>query len=188
MQLQSFAIEQRLPGLNEYIHAVNINRYKGNALKREAQDAIGLAIKRARLEPVTAYPVAVCFEWHEKTRRRDLDNIASAKKFILDALQECGILEGDGQKQLVGFSDRFVIGDGWDGCVVTIYSVVAEERHGWWASIPESEMTGFNPEFAGRDPGGSYVCSVCGEEATFSCNDEWILSDFCPFCGAKMDL
>ena len=120
MQLQSVAIEQRLPGLNEYINALNINRYKGNALKREAQDAIGLAIKRARLEPVTAYPVFVFFEWHEKTRRRDLDNIASAKKFILDALQECGILEGDGQKQLVGFSDRFVIGDGWDGCVVTV--------------------------------------------------------------------
>lgn len=186
--MQIFTIEQRLPGLNEYINALNINRYKGNALKREAQDAIGLAIKRARLEPVTEYPVFVFFEWHEKTKRRDLDNIASAKKFILDALQECGILDGDGQKQLVGFSDKFVIGDGWDGCVVTIYSVVAEERHGWWVSIPESEMTGFNPEFAGRDPVGSYVCSVCGEKATFSCNDEWILSDFCPFCGAKMDL
>ena len=85
MQLQSFAIEQRLPGLNEYIHAVNINRYKGNALKREAQDAIGFAIKRARLEPVTEYPVFVFFEWHEKTRRRDLDNIASAKKYSMDA-------------------------------------------------------------------------------------------------------
>lgn len=120
MSAQTFTVRFRLPGLNEYIHALNINRYKGNALKREAQDAIGFAIKRARLEPVTAYPVFVFFEWHEKTKRRDLDNIASAKKFILDALQECGILEGDGQKQLVGFSDRFVIGDGWDGCVVTV--------------------------------------------------------------------
>ena len=127
--MQIFTIEQRLPGLNEYIHAVNINRYKGNALKREAQDAIGFSIKRARLEPVTAYPVFVFFEWHEKTRRRDLDNIASAKKFILDALQEFGILEGDGQKQLVGFSDRFVIGDGWDGCVVTVkpYAEVGQD-------------------------------------------------------------
>ena len=125
--MQIFTIEQRLPGLNEYIHAVNINRYKGNALKREAQDAIGFAIKRARLEPVTKYPVAVFFEWHEKTRRRDLDNVASAKKFILDALQECGILEGDGQKQLVGFSDKFVIGDAWDGCVVVISFADAEK-------------------------------------------------------------
>ena len=127
MQLQSFAIKQRLPGLNEYIHAVNINRYKGNALKREAQDAIGWAIRAARLEPITEYPVAVCFEWHEKSKRRDLDNIASAKKFILDALQECGILEGDGQKQLAGFSDRFVVGDTWDGCVVVISFADAEK-------------------------------------------------------------
>ena len=130
MSAQTFTVRFRLPGLNEYIHAVNINRYKGNALKREAQDAIGLAIKRARLEPVTEYPVAVCFEWHEKTRRRDLDNIASAKKFILDALQECGILEGDGQKQLAGFSDRFVVGDTWDGCVVVISFAATEESSG----------------------------------------------------------
>ena len=130
MHIQEFTIKQRLPGLHEYIHAVNINRYKGNALKREAQDAIGLAIKRARLEPVTEYPVAICFEWHERTKRRDLDNIASAKKFILDALQECGILEGDGQKQLAGFSDKFVIGDAWDGCVVVISFADTEESSG----------------------------------------------------------
>jgi Holliday junction resolvase RusA-like endonuclease len=129
MIAQTFTARFRLPGLNEYIHAVNINRYKGNALKRETQDAIGWAIKAARLEPVTKYPVTIYFEWHEKTKRRDLDNIASAKKFILDALQECGILEGDGQKQLVGFSDRFVIGDGWDGCVVTVkpYAEVGQD-------------------------------------------------------------
>lgn len=120
MTSQSFAIKQRLPGLNEYIHALNINRYKGNALKRETQDAIGWAIKAAHLKPVTEYPVTIFFEWHEKSKRRDLDNIASAKKFILDALQECGILEGDGQKQLVGFSDMFVVGDVWDGCIVII--------------------------------------------------------------------
>lgn len=120
MQSQSFAIKQRLPGFNEYIHAVNINRYKGNALKREAQDAIGLAIKRARLEPVTEYPVAICFEWHERTKRRDLDNIASAKKFILDALQECGILEDDAPRCVCGFTDSFVYDSGWEGCVVVI--------------------------------------------------------------------
>lgn len=127
MQSQSFAIKQRLPGLNEYIHAVNINRYKGNALKRETQDAIGWAIKAAHLEPVTEYPVTIFFEWHEKSKRRDLDNIASAKKFILDALQECGILEGDGQKQIAGFADGFVIGDVWDGCVVIISFAETEE-------------------------------------------------------------
>lgn len=127
MNSQIFTIKQRLPGLNEYIHAVNINRYKGNALKRETQDAIGCAIKAAHLKPITEYPVTIFFEWHEKSKRRDLDNIASAKKFILDALQECGILEGDGQKQLAGFSDMFVVGDVWDGCVVIISFAETEE-------------------------------------------------------------
>lgn len=136
MKSQRFTVSFRLPGLNEYIHALNINRYKGNALKRETQDAIGWAITAAHLKPVTEYPVTIFFEWHEKSKRRDLDNIASAKKFILDALQECGILEGDGQKQLVGFTDRFVVGDTWDGCVVTVIcfptddSSVAVKRKG----------------------------------------------------------
>lgn len=59
-------------------------------------------------------------------------------------------------------------------------------KRGWWAPIPESEISGWNPEFAGCDPMGSYVCSVCGTEAIYNCNDEWVLSKYCPHCGAKM--
>ena len=61
-------------------------------------------------------------------------------------------------------------------------------RHGMWIPIRESEMTGWNPEFAGRDPIGGYKCSECGKFAVFDCNDEYVLSDFCPQCGAKMGL
>lgn len=60
-------------------------------------------------------------------------------------------------------------------------------RHGRWIPIRESEMTGWNPEFAGRNPIGGYECSECGKFAVFDCNDEYVLSDFCPQCGAKMD-
>lgn len=64
---------------------------------------------------------------------------------------------------------------------------VAPVKHGYWKPISESEMTGFNPKFAGRDPIAGYKCSNCGNEAIFSCNDEFVLSDYCPNCGAKMD-
>ena len=47
------------------------------------------------------------FHWVEKKTRRDKDNIAFAKKFILDALQEMGILQNDGWSEILGFSDTF---------------------------------------------------------------------------------
>lgn len=64
---------------------------------------------------------------------------------------------------------------------------VAPVKHGHWILLRESEITGFNPEFAGRDPIGGYQCSNCKEEAIFDCNDEFVLSSYCPNCGAKMD-
>ena len=63
---------------------------------------------------------------------------------------------------------------------------VQEVRYGGWLPIPESEITGWNPEFAGMDPVGEYICSICNNEAIYSCNDGWVLSDFCPYCGARM--
>lgn len=62
-----------------------------------------------------------------------------------------------------------------------------EDKQGWWAPIPESKISGWNPDLAGCDPVGSYVCSVCGTEAIYNCNDEWVLSKYCPYCGAKME-
>lgn len=59
-------------------------------------------------------------------------------------------------------------------------------KHGHWILLRESEITGLNPEFAGRDPIGGYQCSNCKEEAIFDCNDEFVLSSYCPNCGAKM--
>ena len=64
---------------------------------------------------------------------------------------------------------------------------LAPVKRGFWKPISESEMTGFNPKFAGRDPIAGYKCSNCGNEAIFSCNDEFVLSDYCPNCGAEMN-
>lgn len=56
-----------------------------------------------------------------------------------------------------------------------------------WIPIYESELTGWNPAVAGRDPIGGYFCSKCHYVAVYDCNDEYVLSDYCPGCGAKMD-
>ena len=54
-------------------------------------------------------PVRIRFTWFEATRRRDLDNIYSAKKFVLDAMQKMWIIQGDGQKYVTGVEDIFVL-------------------------------------------------------------------------------
>ena len=64
---------------------------------------------------------------------------------------------------------------------------VAPVVHGRWIPVYESEITGWDPAVAGRDPIGGYICSACKEESIYDCNDEFVLSNYCPHCGAKMD-
>ena len=64
---------------------------------------------------------------------------------------------------------------------------VAPVRRGHWIPIYASELTGWNPEFTGCDPIAGYRCSRCGADAILSCNDDFVLSNYCPNCGAKME-
>lgn len=96
---QTFTIPGRLPGRNEVTRADRGNRYAANKLKRETQEAIAWAAKAARVKPVTR-PVTVTCAWYERDRRRDVDNVQSGVKLILDALQAAGILQGDGQRHV----------------------------------------------------------------------------------------
>lgn len=64
---------------------------------------------------------------------------------------------------------------------------VAPVKRGFWKPATESEITGWNPGYAGYDPIGGYFCSNCSYEAIFTCNDEYELSAYCPNCGAKME-
>lgn len=102
-------IPGRLPGLNEYISAERSNRYKGAKLKRESEDIVALAIRKHLRGVHIRSPVYMEYSWFEKDIRRDCDNIAFAKKFIQDALVQCGVLKDDGWKYVVGFSDRFEV-------------------------------------------------------------------------------
>lgn len=64
----------------------------------------------------------VRFEWHERTKKRDADNIASAKKFVLDALVKSGVLEDDSRKYVKGFYDN-IVDDKEDFVIVELVEV-----------------------------------------------------------------
>jgi len=115
---QSFFIPVRLPGLNDIILAKGQYYRKGNkrfekyqAMKREYEGLIISFVQLAKIKPVERAHFK--FNWIEKNRMRDPDNIAAAgRKLILDALVTCGVLSGDGWKQIAGWIDTFVVAEG----------------------------------------------------------------------------
>lgn len=102
-------IPLKLPSLNEYINQCRYNRYAGNTMKQKVQKDISIyLIKLPKLKRVK-----IDFEWYEANKKRDLDNICFAKKFILDTLVSLGKLENDNRKNVCGFSDSFYYSDTW---------------------------------------------------------------------------
>lgn len=94
-------IEAQLPSLNEYQYACRSHWSRGRAFKQSVEGLIGDFVKVALLKKQlhrVEKPCEIFIEWHEKTKRRDVDNIQSAQKFILDALQHHGIIENDSRK------------------------------------------------------------------------------------------
>lgn len=96
-----FTIDTRLPSLNEVIKDNRSGWQVASKRKRELEEVIGYYIiaarRRGTIRPIDE-PVVIEIEWHESTKKRDVDNIQSAQKFILDALQKQGILINDNRK------------------------------------------------------------------------------------------
>lgn len=114
--MNRFIVNAKLPSLNEYIDVCRSNKYQAAGYKRDIEEMIGWAIKQALVKrelKATNKPCIVKFTWIEKDARRDYDNIAFAKKFILDAMQKQGIIPNDNRKYVKGFTDSFGIGDNY---------------------------------------------------------------------------
>jgi len=103
-------IPGRLDGLNNYINAERSNRYAGAKMKAENEKITFYAIKNCLKNITIENPVFMEYSWIEKDKRRDLDNISSfGRKVIQDTLVKAGILKDDGWKNIIGFSDSFSV-------------------------------------------------------------------------------
>jgi len=95
---QMFRIEGRLHSRNEYDSAYSASPHKGAKLKQQDMDAVEWAIRANSMRKVEGPFDLICF-WHEPRQGngalRDPDNIASAVKVILDALQSTRIIGND---------------------------------------------------------------------------------------------
>lgn len=97
-----------MPSCNDFTKACDASPFGGARMKRAETDRAAWCAKAAHL-PHFDKPVFVTFRWVEPTRgrRRDHDNVAFAKKFILDGLILAGVIPDDSPSWVVGFADRF---------------------------------------------------------------------------------
>ncbi|MFQ7507268.1 RusA family crossover junction endodeoxyribonuclease [Anaerobutyricum hallii] len=103
-------IPGKLDNLNDYITACRTNQYKGAKVKHKNENRVIQAIYEQLGRLRIKKPVYMTYAWYEPNKRRDLDNVSSfGRKVIQDALVETRVLENDGWKNIVGFQDNFYI-------------------------------------------------------------------------------
>jgi Holliday junction resolvase RusA-like endonuclease len=99
-----YEIELKLPSLNEYIRVCRCNKFQAAKFKADIELKIGLYLMKM---PKWTNPIKIHFHWIEGNKKRDLDNIAFAKKFILDSMVKYGKLQDDNRKCVTSFTDSF---------------------------------------------------------------------------------
>ena len=67
-----------------------------------------MIIRARKIPPHTR--IRLLFQWQERKRNRDPDNVCAAKKFVLDALVKAGVIPNDGWENIHGFTDEFLVG------------------------------------------------------------------------------
>lgn len=98
--------ERTFPDLNDYQKKYAAHWAAGAAMKRDYTHLVrDLAV--VTRQPKWCEPVKVLFVWVEEDDARDLDNVAFAKKFVLDGLVEAGVIEDDDRAHVTGWRDEF---------------------------------------------------------------------------------
>lgn len=82
--------------LNEYINTERRNKYAAAKIKDNLTSEVAWQCKDKLLDKPVG-KVDMIFKWHVKGRH-DSDNIAFAKKFVLDGMVQAGLLSNDSPK------------------------------------------------------------------------------------------
>lgn len=103
-----YEIPIKLPSLNDYTSACRTSKFTGAKMKAKYEQMIGLYLMKM---PRWTKPIKIHFLWIEGNKKRDLDNICFAKKFILDSMVKYGKLQDDNRKYVYAFTDEFAYGN-----------------------------------------------------------------------------
>jgi Holliday junction resolvase RusA-like endonuclease len=145
--MQRLIIKAELPALNAVIDASKRHWANYHVLKRKHTEAIALLAKSG-LRRVEDYPVKIKFNWYCRDRRKDPDNIAFAKKFVLDGLVLAGVLKNDSFKSIAELHDCFHVDENNARVEVEILTVNVH--------IENTERTSLNTCASEND--GTHLC------------------------------
>ena len=114
-----------MPNLNQLFGQ---HHYARNKVKQGVQMALATLFKRS-LQPIEDYPLKVWFQWHNRNRRLDPDNQASAaQKLVLDALQQAKIISNDGTYNISELHHQFTFGAAEPLLEITLIEADADTR------------------------------------------------------------
>ncbi len=121
-----FEVPGTLPTLNEYVNRERANRYAAASMKKKAQQQIIAGIGED--PPRFSGGVTIWFTWIRPDMRCDKDNVAFAKKFVLDALQETGVIRKDSWKLCTPYDAGFAVNKANPRTVVEIEDGMYERK------------------------------------------------------------
>ena len=88
--------------LNEYSEAERTHYRYGASIKKAETNRAALDLK-PQWDGVVIPKSVFKFTWYRKNRRTDPDNFCFSIKFLMDAMQQVGIISGDGWKNVAGY-------------------------------------------------------------------------------------
>ena len=126
---QAFVIPGTLPQLNDVVRVSKGHWHNYAKEKKKTEDTIIAYIKAQKIKPMDP-PVWFHFSWISKDYKVDPDNMAFAKKYIIDALVRSGIISKDGRDTVAGWIDDFPEKDPQNPRVEVVIFSIGEEKDG----------------------------------------------------------
>jgi Holliday junction resolvase RusA-like endonuclease len=103
MSKHKFTIKGSLPDFNSFAPA---NWRKFARIKKKATEKVAEAAKDL---PKFTHPIFLKISYYPKDKRKDKDNIAASKKFILDGLIKAGKIPNDGWGEIDCWIEEFEV-------------------------------------------------------------------------------
>jgi len=98
-------IPGRLPSRNDAENAARTHWTAGRKFKKEWTDMIAIYCKQQQILKFIQ-SVKIHITYYEQNKRRDVDNIYSSSKYILDGLVQAGILIDDSPKYVCDIKNQ----------------------------------------------------------------------------------